>query len=225
MNMFRTGIMLSVGLALSACGSFDTASRNAPLDLNQVAPVISAAPVVAIADYNIKVSRALRVSEANTYYPLGDIVWRGEVPGDRHAQVARIFQDSILKVQSQNAEGAMPVVVDVEVLRFHALTEKTRYTIGGVHSVTFTMTVRDPITDQILVPAYEVSANLRGFGGSNAIAAERNGLDQKTRITHHLTNVIARELAAPGSGDTSVVELVDGLETNFPTDQNEYVQL
>ncbi|MFY0680494.1 MAG: hypothetical protein JXR13_07990 [Thalassovita sp.] len=225
MKMFRTGIMLSIGLALSACGSFDTASRNAPLELSQIVPAPVAAPAVAIADYNIKVSRGLRVSEANTYYPLGDIVWRGDRVGDRHAQVARILQDSILKVQAENAEAALPVVVDVEILRFHALTEKTRYTIGGVHSVTFNMTVRNPATGEILVPEYEVNANLRGFGGSKAIYAEQQGLDQKTRITHHLANVIAQELAAPGSVGPAVVELVDGLEVNFGSEQDEYVQL
>lgn len=210
MKKFRTAIMLAIGLGVSACASVDTASRNMPLETPQMLP---AAPVVALADYNIKVSRSLRVSEANMYYPMGDIVWRGDAIGDRHEQVARIFQDSLTQVQQQNQEGALPVVVDIDLLRFHALTEKTRYTIGGVHSIHFNMTVRNPVTGDVIVPTYEVKADLRGYGGSKAIAAEQQGLTQKLRITHHLTNVIAQELAAPGSSPEGVTELVAGLET------------
>ena len=210
MKKLRTGIMLAIGLGLSACGSIDTASRNIPLDVPQMVP---AAPVVAVADYNIKVSRSLRVSEANMYYPMGDIVWRGDAMGDRHTQVARIFQDSLTRVQAKNEEGALPVVVDVELIRFHALTEKTRYTIGGVHSIAFNMTVRNPLTGDVIVPSHEVKANLRGYGGNRAITAERQGLTQKVRITQHLANVIEQELAAPGSTPEGVAELVAGLET------------
>ncbi|MBR9653232.1 DUF6778 family protein [Thalassovita aquimarina] len=210
MKKIRTGIILAIGLGLSACASVDTASRNIPLEAPQMLP---AAPVVALADYNIKVSRSLRVSEANMYYPMGDIVWRGDAMGDRHEQVARIFQDSLIQVQQQNQQGALPVVVDIDLLRFHALTEKTRYTIGGVHSIAFNMTVRNPVTGEVIVPTYEVKADLRGYGGSKALAAEQQGLTQKLRITRHLANVITQELAASGSAPKGVTELVAGLET------------
>ncbi|WP_373050749.1 DUF6778 family protein [Thalassovita aquimarina] len=210
MKKIRTGIILAIGLGLSACASVDTASRNIPLEAPQMLP---AAPVVALADYNIKVSRSLRVSEANMYYPMGDIVWRGDAMGDRHEQVARIFQDSLIQVQQQNQQGALPGVVDIDLLRFHALTEKTRYTIGGVHSIAFNMTVRNPVTGEVIVPTYEVKADLRGYGGSKALAAEQQGLTQKLRITRHLANVIAQELATPGSAPKGVTELVAGLET------------
>lgn len=219
MKHLRIALMLALGLGVSACASVDTASRNAPIDLPQM--TAPAAPVVAIQDYNIKVARSLRVSEANSYYPLGDIVWRGEPIGDRHAQVARIFQDSIGSVQQKNAEGALPVVVELEVLRFHALTEKTRYTVGGVHSITFNMTVTNPLTGEVLVPTHKVQADLRGFGGSRALEADRTGLTQRVRITHHLANVIAQELAAPGSVLPGVTELVDGLEINRPSKASE----
>jgi len=171
MKIIRTGLLLAIGLGLSACASIDTATRNIPLEMPQMAP---AAPVVAVADYNIKVSRSLRVSEANMYYPMGDIVWRGDPMGDRHAQIARIFQDSLTRVQTKNEDGALPVVVDIDLIRFHALTEKTRYTIGGVHSIDFNMTVRNPITGEVIVPTHEVKAEaarlrrVQGDGGGTA---------------------------------------------------------
>ena len=210
MKIIRTGLLLAIGLGLSACASIDTATRNIPLEMPQMAP---AAPVVAVADYNIKVSRSLRVSEANMYYPMGDIVWRGDPMGDRHAQIARIFQDSLTRVQTKNEDGALPVVVDIDLIRFHALTEKTRYTIGGVHSIDFNMTVRNPITGEVIVPTHEVKADLRGYGGSKAMAAEQQGLTQKVRITQQIANVIEQELSAPGSAPKGVTELVAGLET------------
>jgi len=223
MKTLRIVALLAVGLGLSACASVDTASRNAPMELPQM--TAPATQVVSVQDYNIKVSRTLRVSEANSYYPLGDIVWRGEAIGDRHAQVARIFQTSIQRVQEKNAEGALPVIVDVDVKRFHALTEKTRYTVGGVHSITFELSVRNPLTGDLLVPTREIQADLRGFGGSRAIQAEQAGMTQKVRITQHIANVIAQELSAPGSVAPRITELVDGLETNFAPAGEDAVRL
>jgi len=117
------------------------------------------------------------------------------------------------------------VIVDVDVKRFHALTEKTRYTVGGVHSITFELTVRNPLTGDLLVPTREIQADLRGFGGSRAIQAEQAGMTQKVRITQHIANVIAQELSAPGSVAPQITELVDGLETNFAPAGEDAVRL
>lgn len=227
MKNFGLAALIAFGFGLSACATVDTASRNAPIDLSQIdAPAVQpVVQLVAVEDYNITVSRKLRVSEANVYYPLGDIVWRGDAIGDRHAQVARIFQTSVERVQAENAEGALPVIVDIDVKRFHALTEKTRYTIGGVHSITFDLSVRNPLTGEEIVPTREVQADLRAYGGSRAIQAEHQGMGQKVRITQHLANIIQKELATPGSAGTAVTELVDGLETNFAPADQEAVRL
>ena len=99
----------------------------------------------------------------------------------------------------------MPVVVDVEVLRFHSLTEKTRYTIGGLHSIEFNMTLRDPKTNAVLVPTRKIKADLKGFGGSQAIAAEARGDTQKVRITRHLAGLLQHELMTPATERAPVV--------------------
>ena len=75
------------------------------------------------------------------------------------------------------------------------------------------MTLRDPVTGAPLDAPRTVKADLKAYGGSKALAAERDGLTQKVRITRHLQNVIAQELAAPGSAPDGVTELVAGLET------------
>ncbi len=212
MAYFRTLIALCAGLSLSACASIETATRNAPLDSAGLTATAVTQPEISVASYNIKVSRGLRVSEANSYYPMGDIVWRGDPVGDRHEQVARIF-DTAMTSAAEQADGALPAEVDIEVLRFHALTEKTRYTIGGVHSIKFVMTLRDPETGATIMPPRTVVADLKAYGGSRALAAERQGRTQKLRITRHLQNVIQQELVKPGSTTDKVTQLVEGLET------------
>lgn len=210
--------ILVAALGLSACASIDTATRNAPLDsARSLAAEASSAAVqsFAVQSYTVKVPRSLRVSEANSYYPLGDIVWRGDVIGDRHNQVAAIFNESLSRATS-GVDGAIPAIAELTVHRFHALTEKTRYTIGGVHSIKFTLVLRDPVTGAELAPPREISADLRGYGGAKAIAADQQGMTQKVRITQHLANVIRAELTQPGSAPKGVTDLVAGLETATP---------
>ena len=87
--------------------------------------------------------------------------------------------------------------LDIEVLRFHALTEKARYSIGGIHSITFQVTLTDPATGATVGEPRIVQADLPGYGGDEAIAADAQGFTQKFRITNHLANVIVVELTDP----------------------------
>ncbi|MGH1330566.1 MAG: DUF6778 family protein [Paracoccaceae bacterium] len=200
--------MIAMGaliLGVSACQMNETATatRAAPLD----APVMSAAPAapamatVAAPDYkvaaiNVDVPRTLKVSEANMFYPIADIVWRGDAYGDRYEQVEAIFNEGLSKGAAQLA-GAQDVVVDVEVIRFHSLTERTRYTVGGTHSITFAMTVRDAKSGSVLRPRHIIKSDLKGFGGNAAVIAERMGQTQKVRITDHLARILSEELGRP----------------------------
>jgi hypothetical protein len=144
----------------------------------------------------ILVPDTLRVSESNAYYPLADIVWRGEPRGDRHAQVRAIFDQAATRATAERSKGA-PVSVEIEVTRFHALTEKARYTVGGVHSIKFQLTVKDAKTGEILEEPRLINGDLPAAGGSTALEEDAMGLTQKVLITQHLADVIATELA-PG---------------------------
>ncbi|HKK84375.1 MAG TPA: DUF6778 family protein, partial [Roseovarius sp.] len=125
------------------------------------------------------------------------IVWREDPVGDRHAQVKAIVEAGLSEGISAMEPGAVPVVMDVEVTRFHALTEKARYTIGGVHAIQFKMQLRNPETGQAYGEPHLVKADFKALGGAKAIEAERNGITQKHRITEHLAKVIQTELASP----------------------------
>jgi len=89
------------------------------------------------------------------------------------------------------------VNVEIEVTRFHAQTEKTRYSVGGTFSMHFLMTVRDAATDAIIDGPREVDADTPAAGGEQALAEEAQGLTAKVVVTARLAEVIAAELARP----------------------------
>lgn len=207
-----TALMMAIGLGLSACASVDTATRNAPLD-HTATEMAAPAPSFSLASFDVTVPETLKVSESNSFYPGGDIVWRGDPYGNRYEQIEAIF-DNAIELGAAPLDGAMPVAVEIEVHRFHALTEKTRYSVGGIHSIEFTMTIRDPQTGAVVRGPREIKADLVGYGGSKALQAEAQGLTQKYRITQHLAKVVRDEMSlatgwvAPARGATArIVQL------------------
>lgn len=145
---------------------------------------------------NVSVPRKLQVSEANTFLPKADIVWRGDAPGDRYEQVKAIF-DAAMARGTAALHAGPKVVVDIEVTRFHCLTEKTRFTVGGVHSMQFLLTVRDAATGAIVQAPRLVVADVKAAGGSRALAEDYAGRTQKVVVTERLAEVIRRELSSP----------------------------
>ena len=209
MKRIKMTLLLMMGALVSACGAPVVTSNQAPFEATPLssanAPVeqveLASASVSPLTDVQVRsitvtVPRSLTVSEANRYLPKGDIVWRGDPIGDRHAQVAAIF-DAALTKGAQAVNGTLPVALDVEVSRFHALTEKARYSVGGVHNITFYLTLRDPETGVALSETRVVNADLDGFGGQQAVDADARGQTQKVRITNHLAEVIRQELTRP----------------------------
>ncbi len=172
-----------------------TSAQHDPNALPDLQLLPGQAPITVDA-VRVRVPRSLEVSERNSYLPFGDIVWREDPIGDRHAQVATIVQDALTKGVAP-LNGPVHVNLEVQVNRFHALTEKARYTTGGVHSISFDMMLTDPKTGQVLVPRRTVNADLQAFGGRNALEAEARGLTQKVRISDYLAEVIRQELTEP----------------------------
>ncbi len=192
---------LAAFLALAACAAPDPVSRSAGGALAPApevpAPVAAASfadrplwHVVAIA---VTVPKSLRVSEANVFYPLADIVWRGEPRGDRHAQVKAILEEGLGRGAATATQGPA-VVAEVEVIRFHAVTEKTRYTVGGTHAIHFRLTLRDAATGAVLDGPRFVDASTRASGGAKAVEEDAMGLTQRVVIVQRLAEVMQREL-------------------------------
>ena len=85
--------------------------------------------------------------------------------------------------------------MDVQLIRFHALTPKTRYTVGGVHDTEFLLTVRDAATGEILDGPRKVMADVRAAGGQRALDEEAAGITQRSVIEARIAEVIRQELA------------------------------
>ncbi|WP_435229526.1 DUF6778 family protein [Pseudopelagicola sp. nBUS_20] len=195
MKHVRIIVVMMLGLGVTACGNSDTATRNAAFE--STPNEILAQPFsISLAEMDVRVPSTLRVSEANRFLPGGDIVWRGDAYGNRYDQVKAIFEESVA-LGAEPLNGLIPTKVEIEVKRFHALTEKTRYSIGGIHSIEFVMTIIDPVTGIVLRGPKEIKADLLGYGGSKALQAEARGLTQKFRITQHLARVIRDEMSLP----------------------------
>ena len=150
-------------------------------------------PSMRVVGFIVVVPETLRVSERNSYKPIADIVWREDPLGDRHDQVKAIFEEGITRAVA-SFSGDLPVVLHIQVRRFHAVTERTRYTIGGVHEIEFWLSVTNGSTGDVLIPPYFISMNIKAFGGAVAPEAEHAGLTQKVRITAHLEELIVQEL-------------------------------
>jgi hypothetical protein len=205
MKRIKLVLLLVLGGLVSACANPNIASRNAPFEATPMAlvspndqavgPRIEQAPLtdVRVESITVHVPRSLKVSEANRYLPKGDIVWRGDPIGDRYEQVQAVFETALAR-GTASMDGALPIALDITVSRFHALTEKARYSTGGIHNINFTLTLRDPVTGLMLAEPRQIRADLVGLGGRAALSAEAMGQTQKVRITDHLAEVIRKEL-------------------------------
>jgi hypothetical protein len=186
-------------LGLSACATPFAVTRDAPL--GPIVPVIEAPTQDwSVTGIDIVVPRTLTVSEANSIKPNADIVWREDPLGDRYVQVETILREALTPVLQPREGAATDVVVQIEVIRFHALTERARYTVGGEHEVEFMLTVRHAQTGEILSGPRAVDLTFRAHGGQAAIQAEAQGITQRVAITERLQDWARVEFPAPYTG-------------------------
>lgn len=199
MKLLKTLLGLTAALGLSACADNDMATRglvNEPA-ISSIAPGAGAADWV-VQDVRVTVPRSLPTTEADVYYPRADLVWHGDPVGDRYEQVATLM-DRGLTAGAAAFHGTRPVFIDVTVKRFHALTPKTRNTIGGVHNMVFDMTVIDAETGQPLTMTQTYEVDVEAYGGRRALKAERQGYSQKVRIMGHLQQWIQQQFGIEGA--------------------------
>lgn len=210
MKTARILLLVLATAAVSACSNPQMASRNAVDATGLTQPSLTqpkgqSAEATAqkifgsdmnIAKVTVDVPRKLSVSEENSYLPKSDIVWRGDVYGDRHSQITAIVETAAARTAS-TLTGKRPVHMHIEVTRFHGVTEKARYRVGGVHNMNFAITLLDPNTGAILRPTKHVVSNLDALKGDEALAGDRAGQTQKVRVIGFLTNVLQAELTQP----------------------------
>lgn len=213
---------------LGACSNTTSGLFATPIEGPENTVDVTRLPSLRVVGLVVTVPETLVATERNSYKPIGDIVWREDPFGNRHQQVQTIVESAISSgVASLN--GNLPVVLHVEVTRFHALTQRTRYSVGGVHEIGFLLMVTNGRTGDIIVPPYQVDASLAGYGGYQALAAESLGLTQKVRISEYLAAVILQELtgvvpselaSVPGGAALELGEELGGGLTPFIRETN-----
>lgn len=194
MTIRRIIAVAALALGVAGCATVDTSSRNTPLASEIVAP--GEVPVVrnyALQDVVVQVPGELSVSESGGYYPMADIVWRGDAIGDRHAQVGNLFQVAASRAALE-LNGDVPVIAVITLHRFHGVTERTRYSVGGVYNMEFQLMVQHAETGVILEEPRYIEANLPAPGGQAAIELERIGQTERVRVIDYLSFVLHREL-------------------------------
>lgn len=179
-------LLLASAMGLSACGNAKWSTNYAEV----IDPEVAKTWQVSLVD--VTVPRTLTVSEANSYAPNADIVWREYPYGDRYDQVDAIITTAAER-GAADLVGTRKVRLEITLQQFHALSEKTRAVLqhSGVHDITFTVQVFDIETNTPLSPIDLIKADLVAFVGDEAVEAEKQGLTQKVRITSHVAAVIA----------------------------------
>lgn len=143
--------------------------------------------------FNFDAQPGLDVAEAESYYPFADVVWRGDPIGPRIPQIAAMFNEAASRNRAV-LDGDTPVDVDVTLIRFHGVTNRTRYTVGGVYNVIFDLTVRSAASGEVIEPTRRVTGNLDAPGGERAIRLDEAGQTQKVRVTDFLTSLLRAQL-------------------------------
>jgi hypothetical protein len=154
MFLNRRNLILSSAalLGLASCGSF-------LVDYATISPEVTR--TWKVQDINVSVPETLSVNTINSMVPADDIVWYGEQSGDTRQQVAAILEEGI-KSGSASLNGPVPVVMDVELVKFHALTPKAFNTAPsgtGVETVRFKIKVLDARTNAVLIPEQTIASD------------------------------------------------------------------
>lgn len=135
----------------------------------------------------------LEVSEDESFYPGADIVWRGDPTGPRIAQIESMFRTAAARNETA-LTGDVPITLVINLVRFHGVTNRTRYTVGGVYNAVFDLSVLDARTGAVIEPPRRVVANLDAPGGKTAVQLEESGQTQKVRVLDFLALVLHQQL-------------------------------
>ena len=179
----RKWALLPALALLAACGGDWTTDYDAPVGTE----VSRAWDVRHVA---VVVPDSLTVSNENTLAPNADIVWHGEEFGDRRFQVKQIMETGISAGTGKLA-GNRPVQMNVILHEFHAVTPAAvARSPSAVHNITFTLSVIDARTGEVLAEPQVIQADLEAYVGAAAFTAAIEGRTQKARIEAHLARVI-----------------------------------
>lgn len=195
MKVLRYAKLACVGVSVAGCMQSETASRNITFD----GPLLTAESVemrpqsYRLTDVRVNVPQNLVVSEANSIKPRADIVWRGDIGLDRHNQIKRLVEEAAAR-GVETSEGELPVIAEIELEKFHGLTQYTRYRFNGDYDIHFSLTLRDALSGEVLEGPRQVEFSIDSPGPRAVTAAEARGYTERMFVLDNLSPMIAAEL-------------------------------
>ena len=185
-------------LTLSAC----VAPRVADTDFTQgVGQAASQVAAWSLGDVQVEISNKLTVTQSPSrrYPPITELVWYGDPPGDRKAQVVALMSDAVRAGAADALVGSQPVTIALNITEFHAMTPRARATELqlGVHEIMFDISVVDA-SGAVIASETGVRADLQAYSGASALQAEQLGQGQKIQIQSRVAQVIRSWLVASG---------------------------
>ena len=145
-----------------------------------------------VTQVEIIIPERLTVSEENTYAPNADIVWHGDIRGDRKAQVAAILEAAGIK-GTENVKSGRNVHLVLQLEEFHGMTPigLRKLKFSGIYNIAMVASVHHGPTNEVIVQPTPIYADLEAFTGARFAQAEAEGNTQKKRVTDHIAAVIA----------------------------------
>ncbi|QHQ35868.1 DUF6778 family protein [Algicella marina] len=185
--MVKYSVLALCGALLAGCAGTSEISRS---DSGQVGWNVT--------DVAVTVPAALSVStDPDTRFPDRDIVWWEDPDGDRKAQVADLID--VAATRAISGLGGQPVVLQVEVDHFHAVTPKAR--AGGLfsfHDILLHVTPVDAASGAPVGETVDMQITRNALAGNRAKRAMARGETQRARISAEITAQMARYLAKHG---------------------------
>lgn len=226
MKLFNKAILLVATMALGACAGLDVVTKNELPDTPLLTAMKGPGEATAgprsyrVTGVDVVVPRSLTTTEVDSLKPRVDIVWHGELYGDRYEQVDRLVT-AALKKGTAGLNGKRPVKIEAVLTRFHAQTHMVRRTFGGEHEVWMALAVRDARTGKLIEPARLVGFDIAAASGAQALAEDIAGRSQAVVITEALVAMIQNELTGTREAATAPVVAADEAEVAAEKDSAE----
>lgn len=178
-GLSRLALLLALPLLLAACGGTWKTDYGEPLDG-------AVSKSWRVSQINVTVPDRLTVSNQNTFYPNADIVWHGDPPGDRRAQVQKIVQDAA-RTATSGLRGGTPVVMNLTLEQFHGVSPITlAQAPEAVYNMQFTGQIVDARSGAALTAPTYIFADAPALVGEAGVYAAQFGPSQTEQVTDHL---------------------------------------
>ena len=194
MRLLKFTVCMCVLAFVAGCMKTDQVTRNAAPEAGILAPDAPVLRSYEVRDVRISVPDTLTVSEDNSIKPRADIVWRGDAFGNRHEQITALFENAAAQ-GAEKLQGQIPVVVDIQMTKFHGLTQRTRYNFGGDYDMQFVLTVIHAVTGEIIEGPRSVRRILDNPSGEEVLAMEMRGITEKIFVNSYLVSMLENELS------------------------------